>query len=146
MDLADARRRFGEARVARLATVRPDGSPHIVPVVFTLERDTLAFAVDDKPKRSARLQRIANIEREPRVSALVDAYKEDWTQLWWIRVDGRGRIVSEGAGLDLVRRALAAKYVEYEGRPPPGPAVVVQIERWRFWPHDQTERTSGRPG
>jgi nitroimidazol reductase NimA-like FMN-containing flavoprotein (pyridoxamine 5'-phosphate oxidase superfamily) len=65
VDLAEAQRRFGHARVARLATVRPDGSPHLVPIVFAFERDTLYFAVDETPKRSARLQRIANVEHEP---------------------------------------------------------------------------------
>jgi PPOX class probable F420-dependent enzyme len=134
VDLADARRRFGEARLAHLATVRPDGSPHIVPIVFALEQDTLSFAVDDKPKRSRRLQRIANIELEPRVSVLVDAYDEDWSHLWWIRADGRARVVGDGRDLERVRRALAAKYVSYRDRSPPGPAVIMGIERWRFWP------------
>jgi PPOX class probable F420-dependent enzyme len=102
VDLAEARRRFGDARVARPATVRPDGSPHLVPIVFALERDTLYFAVDEKPKRSARLQRIANVEHEPRVSALVDAYDEDWSRLWWVRIDGRAHIVAEGPDLERV--------------------------------------------
>jgi len=124
VDLAEARRRFGDARVARLATVRPDGSPHLVPIVFALERDTPYFAVDEKPKRSARLQRIANVEHEPRVSALVDAYDEDWSRLWWVRIDGRADIVAEGPDLERVRRALAAKYLRYRDRPPPGPAVT----------------------
>ena len=137
MDLAEARRRFAEARVAHLATVRPDGSPHIVPIVFALEGDTLAFAVDEKPKRSSRLQRIANVEHEPRVSALVDAYDEDWSRLWWVRVDGRAHVVTEGPDLERVRRALAAKFLVYRDRPPPGPAVTIGVERWRFWPEDR---------
>jgi hypothetical protein len=37
MDEKEARARFAAARVARLATVRPDGGPHLVPVVFVLE-------------------------------------------------------------------------------------------------------------
>jgi len=139
VDLPEARRRFREARVARLATVRPDGSPHLVPIVFALERDTLCFAVDEKPKRSARLQRIANLEHEPRASAMVDAYDEDWSRLWWVRVDGRTDIVVEGSGLERIQRALAAKYVGYRDRPPPGPAVTLRIEHWRFWPEDQLQ-------
>jgi len=50
VDEAEARSRFAAGRVARLATVRPDGSPHLVPVVFALDGPTIAFAVDDKPK------------------------------------------------------------------------------------------------
>ena len=37
MDEREARRRFGEARVARLATVGQDASPHLVPIVFALD-------------------------------------------------------------------------------------------------------------
>jgi nitroimidazol reductase NimA-like FMN-containing flavoprotein (pyridoxamine 5'-phosphate oxidase superfamily) len=33
----EARRRFAAARVARLATITPDGRPHIVPVTFAVE-------------------------------------------------------------------------------------------------------------
>ena len=34
---AEARRRLAAARVAYLATVRTDGRPHVVPIVFALE-------------------------------------------------------------------------------------------------------------
>jgi PPOX class probable F420-dependent enzyme len=100
----------------------PTVPPRLVPIVFALERDTLYFAVDEKPKRSARLQRIANVEHEPRVSALVDAYDEDWSRLWCVRIDGRADIVAEGPDLERVRRALAAKYLRYRDRPPPRPS------------------------
>lgn len=137
VDLAEARRRFGEARVARLATVRPDGAPHIVPIVFALAGNRLYFVVDEKPKRSARLQRLANLDHEPRASVLVDAYDEDWSRLWWVRIDGRGDVVGKGPEFEAARRALAAKYLRYGDRPPTGPAVTLRIERWRFWSSDQ---------
>ena len=50
-----ARRRVLAARVARLATIDPDGRPHVVPIVFVLDGETLYTAVDAKPKRSPRL-------------------------------------------------------------------------------------------
>jgi hypothetical protein len=53
------------------------------------------------------------------VSVLVDAYDEDWSRLWWVRIDGRADIVAEGPDLERVRRALAAKYLRYRDRPPP---------------------------
>ena len=43
----EARVLFGGERVARLATVRPDGAPHIVPVVFAVVHDEIWLAVDD---------------------------------------------------------------------------------------------------
>jgi len=81
MEPSAARARFSEAHVARLATVRADGSPHLVPISFALEGDTLYTAVDHKPKRSRELQRLDNIAANPAVCLLVDHYDEDWSQL-----------------------------------------------------------------
>jgi nitroimidazol reductase NimA-like FMN-containing flavoprotein (pyridoxamine 5'-phosphate oxidase superfamily) len=65
-------------RVARLATVRPDGAPHGVPVVFALDGATVWLVIDEKPQR--RLQRLINIAGDPRVSLLVDVHEEDWNR------------------------------------------------------------------
>ena len=87
---------FAESPVAMLATVGPDGAPHVVPVVFAVhddgEQTTVYTAVDAKRKSTQRLRRLANIEGNPRVSLLVDHYDEDWTQLWWVRADGLAEI------------------------------------------------------
>ncbi len=132
----EARARFAEARVGRLATVRPDGAPHVVPIVFAREGETVWFAVDEKPKRHRRLQRLANLEADPRASVLVDAYDEDWRRLWWVRADGRARIVAAGPELERAVDLLAAKYPRYAERRPPGPAVAIAVERWSWWPRD----------
>jgi PPOX class probable F420-dependent enzyme len=72
---------FANARVARLATLRPDGAPHLVPICFALDGDTLYTAVEHKQKRSVELQRLANISANPRVTLLADHYAEDWSTL-----------------------------------------------------------------
>ncbi len=133
MDEREARSRFSAGRVARLATVRPDGSPHLVPVVFALDSSTVVFAVDDKPKGTRELQRLANIRADPRVSVLVDHYDEDWTALWWVRAEGRARVVDAGPALDRAVALLAEKYSQYAAGPPPGPAVLIDVETWRWW-------------
>jgi PPOX class probable F420-dependent enzyme len=84
--------RLTNAPVARLATTDPDGRPHLVPIVFAIEDDTLYSAVDQKSKQSRSLRRIENARTRPEVTILVDHYDEDWTRLWWIRV--RGVLVS----------------------------------------------------
>jgi PPOX class probable F420-dependent enzyme len=63
--------------VARLATTDPDGRPHLVPIVFAVDGDTLYSAVDRKPKRSRTLRRIENARARPDVTILVDQYEED---------------------------------------------------------------------
>ena len=131
-----ARRRFARARVARLATVRPGGGPHVVPVVFAVEHERLVFVVDDKPKRTRELARLANIAAEPRVSVLVDHYSESWEQLWWVRADGLARVTREPEELHDAIEVLARKYVPYRSSPPQGPAVLVEIDRWSHWSAD----------
>ena len=79
--------------MARLATIDPDGRPHLVPIVFALAGDTLYSAVDRKPKRSQRLQRIENARARPDVTILVDHYEDHWSRLWWIRLRGRARVL-----------------------------------------------------
>jgi PPOX class probable F420-dependent enzyme len=128
----DAPGRLAGARVARLATVRPDGSPHIVPITFAMDGERLVFAVDRKPKSSTRLRRVANIESDPRVSVLVDDYDDRWERLWWVRADGRAHVADERESGSALA-ALASKYEPYRREPPPGPVVVVEIERWSAW-------------
>lgn len=119
--------RFVTARVARLATVTPDGAPHLVPIVFALTGDTIITAVDGKPKRRRQLQRLTNIAYEPRVSVLADFYDEDWSTLWWVRADGLATVTGEP------EPALLARYPQYADTPPPGPYLRIRVTRWTAW-------------
>src|SRR5207249_1558910 len=87
MDATAMRKRIADAMVARLATVGAGGKPHVVPISFAVDGETIYFAVDAKPKRTTDLQRLRNIAANPSVSVLVDHYEDDWTRLWWVRVD-----------------------------------------------------------
>lgn len=126
----DARARCAAARVARLATVDATGQPHLVPVTFALRADTVVIAVDHKPKRTTDLRRLRNIAANDRVSLLVDHYTDDWTQLWWVRLDGRARVTP--AEPEPVAW-LAAKYPQYAEHPPAGPLILVEVAVWRGW-------------
>jgi PPOX class probable F420-dependent enzyme len=129
-----AAERFATARVARLATVGPDGAPHVVAITFAVVGGTIVHAVDHKPKRTRALRRLANIAANPAVSVLADHYDEDWRALWWVRADGRARIV--GADSDEGAAAVGAlveRYTQYAQRPPQGPVVVVDVARWSCW-------------
>lgn len=128
----DLRDLVAAARVARLATVRPDGTPHVVPITFVCTGHEIVTAVDAKPKTTTSLQRLRNIRANPAVSVLIDHYDDDWDRLWWARADGRAR-VEEPAGVTDALRLLATKYRQYRREPPGGPAVVVTVDRWRGW-------------
>jgi PPOX class probable F420-dependent enzyme len=129
----DPQASFANAKVARLGTVGPDGTPHLVPVVFVLRDDVVYTAVDAKPKTTQRLRRLANIERQPLVSLLVDHYTDDWTQLWWVRVDGIAAIHYDGNPLDAGRDLLRAKYPQYQSVPLNGPVIAVAVQHWSSW-------------
>lgn len=130
----EARRRFALEPVARLATIRPDGRPHLVPIVFALDGGTIYSAVDAKPKSSNELARLRHIELNPVVSVLVDVYDEDWTRLWWARADGVATVVVDGPPRDAALAALRARYEQYtDARQPFGAAIVIRVEHWTGW-------------
>jgi PPOX class probable F420-dependent enzyme len=130
---AELRRRFASSSVAHLSTVRPDGGPHVVPIVFALVDDTVYSAVDAKPKRSRELQRLANVRADPRCALLVDHYEDDWRQLWWVRADGRGEVVGRLSDVHPGIRALVERFPQYRDEPPSGPLLVITVERWSGW-------------
>lgn len=129
----ELRRRAQAAPVARLATVDGAGRPRVVPCCFALDGDVVYTAVDHKPKRTSRLARLDDIRGNPAVGLVVDHYEDDWSALWWIRLDGSARVVEDGPewerGIDL----LVAKYRQYQERRPTGPVIVIAVERARSW-------------
>jgi PPOX class probable F420-dependent enzyme len=130
----EARRLFAGAPLARLATVRADGSPHLVPIVFVVTGDVVHSAVDHKPKRTADLRRLANVAGDPRVCLLADSYDEDWRRLWWVRADGEARVLetTDPEAQAAIDR-LVARYPQYAGRRPAGPVLAVTVTRWTGW-------------
>lgn len=133
MDIVEALEAIASAPVARLATIRPDGDPHLVPITFAVIGGAIVTMIDSKPKTTTSLQRLRNIEAHPAVSLLVDHYHRDWDRLWWIRADGEASIHTSGEPWRSAQTALAAKYPQYASDPPAGPAIVVSVSRVTSW-------------
>jgi len=132
VDLADPR--LTTARVGRLATADGDGVPHVVPVTFAVLGGTVVTVVDGKPKSTMRLKRLANIAANPAVALVVDHFDEDWSTLWWVRVDGMAHVLAEGPDHEAGVAALRAKYAQYrEGVATDGPLVVIDVRRVTGW-------------
>jgi len=133
VDDTEIRARFAAARVARLATVGVDGQPHIVPVCFAVEGDSVVSAVDGKPKTTVALRRLDNVTANSTVSLLADEYYDDWTRLWWVRADGDARVVHSGTDHRAAIASLVGKYPQYRASPPAGAVIVIAVRHWRAW-------------
>jgi len=145
LDPAEARALFASAPVARLATVRADGAPHVVPVCFAFSGETIYTAVDHKPKATARLARLRHIAAEPRVALLADRYEDDWSRLWWVRVDGEAFVAASPEEREVALAALGAAYAQYAERPPQGPVIAVRPRRFTGWRASTACQSSKRP-
>jgi PPOX class probable F420-dependent enzyme len=134
------RDRFTAARIARLATVTPDGAPFLVPVTVSVLPDgdapagaAVVFAVDDKPKRTRALRRLEHLAVEPRAAFLVDEYDEDWTRLWWVRADTVSTVLDEAdPRREQVLVALVARYPQLTDSGF-GAVVWAAVQRWSGW-------------
>ena len=118
-------------RVARLATADATGRPHVIPVCFARNDDTLYIAVDQKPKRrpGAPLQRERNLLENPQAALIVDHYEDDWQQLGWVLLRG----VAE-----LLRAAAADARCEHESVPRLVAALVARDGTFLMPPHHHT--------
>lgn len=130
MKRSEALRRLGEARVAVLGTVDVDRAVHMVPVTFVVVAETtVVTAVDEKPKKSRRLRRLANIEADPRVVLLAHHFEEDWSRLWWVRADGLASLEDrvDHAWESELRRKYGLESAEL------GPWIVIRIGSISGW-------------
>lgn len=130
--LEDIRRRAAIAKVARVGTIDDRGRVHLVPVVFALEGDTLYSNSDAGPP----VKRLRNLERDARVTVLIDEYDEDWSKVWWVRLRGTGRRVEEPGEEGRARALLMAKYPQFAQAPPEegqGPIMAVDVTDWSGW-------------
>jgi PPOX class probable F420-dependent enzyme len=133
VDRLEALARLAGKRIAHLATIWPDGRPHVVPITFAVVGGKIVTAIDQKPKRTRDLQRLANIEANRIASVLVDHYEEDWERLWWVRVDGPASIHHDGDLFEEGISALEGKYPQYSKRTPEGPLIAVSQDQVVSW-------------
>ena len=112
----ETQKRFVEAhRVAHLATAGTNGRPHVIPVCYAFDGESLFSPIDDKPKRvgPARLKRVRNIQENPHAALVIDDYSEDWTRLAYLLVRGKVEIVSGGPTHEQAVQLLREKYHQY---------------------------------
>lgn len=99
-----------------LGTVHPERGVDLVPVVYAVADDRTIFIPVDtvKAKASTRLQRLENLRLDPRCTLLVDFYGDDWSRLWWVRLNGRGR-EAKADEMQRFTTLLAGRFSQYAG-------------------------------
>ncbi len=131
----DLRAFIDSQRVGRLGTVDERGRPHLVPVCFALEGDTVCSAIDEKPKRGGMLRRLRNIAANPEVQLLFDLYDDgDWMRLRYVQLRGTARIIESGDEHTRAIVMLRARYTQYASMALElSPVIAIKVERVVDW-------------
>ncbi|MEX2446709.1 MAG: TIGR03618 family F420-dependent PPOX class oxidoreductase [Dehalococcoidia bacterium] len=129
-----------EAKTLYIASIGPDGRPHLVPMWFAPDDEGLvAFTT------YGTSQKVRNLERDPRITVLVEA-GDAYEELRGVSIDGRAEIVRD---LHVTARVRELAGAQHAGQPRPEadpdaepPAAVakrvtvrVHPERVRSWDH-----------
>ena len=102
-------------RVARLATADGQSAPHVLPICYVFDGQSLYSALDKKPKRvnALDLKRVRNVRHNPRVAVVVDDYSENWDLLAHVLIQGEAQILEAGEERDRGETMLRRKYPQY---------------------------------
>ncbi|MDA0634731.1 pyridoxamine 5'-phosphate oxidase family protein [Nonomuraea sp. MCN248] len=127
-----------EGRKLQLATINPDGTPHLVTMFYGLDQGRITFWT------YAKSQKARNLSRDPRVSCLVEQ-GDEYSELRGVLVYGRvtpldGQEDVLDVGMTVARRMTPGvaddqlrPYVEHTGRK--RLAYVVEPDRVVSWDH-----------
>ncbi|MFY1705596.1 PPOX class F420-dependent oxidoreductase [Micromonospora sp. WMMA1923] len=110
---------LAEPQLAHVATIEPDGSPHVTPVWVDTDGETIVF------NTAKGRQKYNNILRNPVVAVSVVDKADDYRTLW---VKGNAEFVTEGADAHIDK--LAKKYLgqeTYPFRQPNEERIIVRI-------------------
>lgn len=122
------------APVARLGQLDEEGHPQALPFVFARTGDALWSPVDGKPKKHARLSRLAWIAKHPEVCVLVDHYADDWSRLWWLKLYCHAEVFrGSHPEWEQAITKLGQKYDQYAATAMfSGDPTMIRFE-WREW-------------
>ena len=111
------------ARVCRVATVSPEGVPHLVPVCHALAGQKLYLGSGNEATK------VRNLKSTPRITLTVDEYSEHWASLKGVMIQGRARLIERGPEFTRAREALYDKYPQYpkEAALATSDSVIVEV-------------------
>ena len=131
----------------QIATIGPDGTPHLTTLFYVLEDGQLAFWT------YGASQKVVNLHRDPRITCLVED-GEDYFELRGVSIQGKARLIEDyddirALGSRVARRMagdadlgdFGDEIVEKQARKRVG--IVVEPSKVTSWDHS---KMSGPPG
>jgi PPOX class probable F420-dependent enzyme len=130
---------LSDGKKVQVATVNADGSPHLTTLFYIVQDGRIAFWT------YGRSQKIRNLERDPRISCLVET-GDDYFELRGVSITGRAELVTDESGIREIGTAVASRMVdgadlgdigrhEVERQVRKRVGVVVVPERTASWDH-----------
>src|SRR5436190_1323977 len=95
------------------------------PLHRVLGHPQLLLEVGATPKRATDLQRLRNMAARPAVAVLFAQYEDEWSRLWWVRIDGAAPVVDDGLAAAGAIDLLAGRYEQYLQARPGGPVGAI---------------------
>jgi nitroimidazol reductase NimA-like FMN-containing flavoprotein (pyridoxamine 5'-phosphate oxidase superfamily) len=106
--LPDAVKRYIDAaQVSRIATVRPNGEPHVIPVCPVFDGDATVY-VDLDPRSASA----AALRSTPKIAVLIDEYHDDWSLLRKVLLRCTAEAIT-GAEQDAAWALIRAKFPQH---------------------------------
>jgi PPOX class probable F420-dependent enzyme len=93
---------LAELAKVQVATVNPDGSPHLTTLFYVIEDGRIAFWT------YGASQKIKNLERDPRVSCLVET-GDDYFELRGVSISGKAELVRDSDDIRRIGTAVASR-------------------------------------
>ncbi len=142
MDDTEVAELLAENLKVQVASLGPDGAPHLTTLFYIVRDARIAFWT------YARSQKIRNLERDPRVSALVEG-GVDYFELRGVSITGRAEIVRDYEGIYSIGSEVATRMVGAQSFEELGDfgretvekqahkrvAVVIHPDRVATWDH-----------
>ncbi|MGB9357957.1 MAG: PPOX class F420-dependent oxidoreductase [Acidimicrobiia bacterium] len=94
---------LNETSILQVATIGKDGTPHLAPMWFVMDGDSIVF------RSFSRSQKIVNLQRDPRLTVLTED-GDVYAELRGVMIKGQARLVNDPAYVLSLYGRLAAKY------------------------------------
>ena len=103
---------FDEERVVTLATIGPNGRPHLMPLWYVVDKGLIAGWT------FAKSQKVRNLERVPQATLQIEAGRDRYQELRGVMLECDVEILRDQADVEAIGLALARRYA---GLPPGAP-------------------------